>query len=97
MGKKWTEEGLSDNTKALTFQDIHGRQLLFPEGCQCMPYKRILCFLAHIATKKAIKKGDPFQLLDFEDFWSETDQNGVPLTYKEQALVAVQAWINGNV
>lgn len=97
MGKHWTDEGLSDVAKTLTFGAIDGYQLRFPGNCQCRPYKRILCFLAHLATKKATKKGDPFRIVDFEDFWSETDQNGVTLAYKEQVTVAVQAWMDGNI
>ena len=101
MGKEWSEAGLTENAKALTLKDIDGSHLFFPDGCKCRPYKRILCFLAHLATKKAKEKakdeGSLFKEIDFDDFWSEADDHGVALAYKKQAMAAVQAWMDRNI
>ena len=101
MGKDWSEAGLTENAKALTFKDIDGSHLSFPDDCKVRPYKRILCFLAHLATKKAKEKaqkpGSKFKRIEFDDFWSEADENGVALAYKKQAMAAVQAWMDKNI
>ncbi len=53
------------------FRDVHGTALVLPLAF--MPWRRCLCFHAHLARDEALrrewlKNGEEFQ---FEDFWSE--------------------------
>ena len=50
------------------FRDVHLKALVLPFGF--MPWRRCLCFQAHMAREQAARLGwlPPF---DFEDFWSE--------------------------
>jgi hypothetical protein len=74
----------------LTFGDIDGRELQFPPGCALRPFKRALCFQAHLAVRKArehIQAGETgWRTIDLTEYWSEAG------SYVEK----VKAWLEGS-
>jgi hypothetical protein len=54
----------------LTFGDLDGKELQFPEGSMQRPLKRVLCYQAKLAAREVKKQGwGPVP--DIPDFWSE--------------------------
>ena len=78
---KELKEGLTKEASSLCFKDIHNKELLFPDGCIIRPYKRVLCFHATVVNQKAEKLG--WEKIAFEDFWTETGEDGSALLYRE--------------
>jgi hypothetical protein len=74
----------------LTFGDIDGRELQFPTGCALRPFKRALCFQAHLAVSKAreyLEEGKTgWRTIDLSEYWSEAG------SYVEK----VKAWLEGS-
>ena len=66
----------------LTFADIAKAALSFPLGCEVRPYKRVLCYQAHLAQREATKHG--WIQINFDDFWSED----------EPYVAKVQHWLS---
>ena len=66
----------------LTFADIDNVALSFPSGCAVRPYKRVLCYQAHLAKTQAAKRG--WIQLNFDDYWCED----------EPYVAKVQYWLS---
>jgi len=71
----------------LTFGDLDGRELQFPSASKLRPFKRALCFQAHLAVRKArehIQAGETgWRTIDLTEYWSEAG------SYVEK----VKAWL----
>jgi len=81
MGNSWASPA-TDRAKTLTFADIDKTALSFPSHCHVRPFKRVLCYQAHLARKEAANQG--WLQLAFDDFWSED----------EPYLAKVQRWLS---
>ncbi|DBA83793.1 TPA: hypothetical protein ACH3X1_006320 [Trebouxia sp. C0004] len=55
-GASWAAPS-SARAMTLTFADIDKAALSFPSGCEVRPYKRVLCYQAHLARREAAKQG----------------------------------------
>ena len=82
MGASWAAPS-SARAMTLTFADIDKAALSFPLGCEVRPYKRVLCYQAHLAQREAAKQG--WTQINFDDFWSED----------EPYVAKVQHWLSG--
>lgn len=81
MGASWAAPS-SVRAMTLTFADIDKAALSFPVGCEVRPYKRVLCYQAHLAQREAAKRG--WTQIEFDDFWSED----------EPYVAKVQHWLS---
>ncbi|DBA99022.1 TPA: hypothetical protein ACH3X1_014292 [Trebouxia sp. C0004] len=81
MGARWAAPS-SARAMTLTFADIDNVALSFPLGCEVRPYKRVLCYQAHLAQREAAKQG--WIQINFDDFWSED----------EPYVAKVQRWLS---
>ena len=81
MGASWAAPS-SVRAMRLTFADIDKAALSFPAGCEVRPYKRVLCYQAHLAQREAAKQG--WIQINFDDFWSED----------EPYVAKVQHWLS---
>jgi hypothetical protein len=88
---KQGNEGIRDEAYQLSFADLDNKELKFPSDCEMRPYKRVLCFHAHVVNGKAARNG--WGQVPFEDFWSEADEFGNNLTYIEPVRAKIQAWL----
>ncbi|DBA75364.1 TPA: hypothetical protein ACH3X1_010631 [Trebouxia sp. C0004] len=81
MGASWAAPS-SARAMTLTFADNDKAALSFPSGCEVRPYKRVLCYQAHLARREAAKQG--WMQINFDDFWSED----------EPYVAKVQHWLS---
>ena len=91
-GNSWVKLKEDCLAHKLLFGDINNQELKIPKNSTVRPYSRVLCFHAMVVNGKA-----PDQKLDrvsFKSFWTETDEEGNPLSYLRSVRVKVEEWLS---
>jgi hypothetical protein len=90
-GSSLVELDSTCNACSLTFAGIDKKELQFPSTTSVRPYKRVLCFHAHVVNGKAPKYN--LDRISFKSFWTEADEEGNKLSYIDSVKVQVEEWL----
>jgi hypothetical protein len=91
-GNSWVHLKPDCKARELSFGDIHNRELQIPSNGTVRPYRRALRFHAMVVNGKA--HDQKFDRVSFKSFWTETDEEGNPLSYLGSVKVKVEEWLS---